>query len=207
MGGGYEGYLLGQSKKPLGRLGQDVLIFTSRQALWIVPTTSCLFSWSRTLSTCHRQRYFMINGLEFMLVVPTLAERFGGGSWSCGPSMSKQTRLDHKAGNGIQWYTMVYYKSHCCTILIQESYTQIQQRNHNFDLRDEMLWSLVPLCFRGVCQASNELPCEASNIDKGGAPGPAVTLFPFSVVCCHGCMIPVLTASYVVTLDYSCITT
>lgn len=41
-----------------------------------------------------------------MLVVPSLAERFGGGSWSCGPSMSKQTRFDHKAGNGIQWYIL-----------------------------------------------------------------------------------------------------
>ena len=137
-----------------------------------------------------------------MLVVPSLAERFGGGSWSCGPSMSKQTRFHHKAGNGIQWYIIK-------VIALLYSFKRAIRRSSSKTITSisgmRCFGPWVPLCFRGVCQASNELPCEASNIDKGGAPGPAVTLFPFSVVCCHG--FPVLTASYVVTLDYSCITT
>lgn len=138
-----------------------------------------------------------------LLLPKDLVEVLGAVAQAC-PNKRASIIRQVMVYNGIQWYIIR-------VIAVLYSFKRAIRRSSSKTITSisgmRCFGPSVPLCFRGVCQASNELPCEASNIDKGGAPGPAVTLFPFSVVCCHGCMIPVLTASYVVTLDYSCITT
>ena len=91
---------------------------------------------------------------------------------------------------------MVYYKTHCFLIQIQEGYKQIQQQNHNFDFRDgrdalvlDATDFMHVLCaFKEFAKLQMNCPAkiwsnQPPTLIKEALPDLwSVTLFPFSVI-------------------------